>query len=58
MVVSEGFSVFIGFEEGDSRRYASPGKIECSGFQEGHFRHSGKPFAHHNTNIEIEINIA
>ena len=58
MVVSEGFRVFIGFKVGGSRCMLPQEKIECSGFQEGHFRHSGKPFVHHNTNIQIEINIA
>ena len=33
------------------------GKIECSGFQECYFKHLGRPFAYHNTNIQIE-NIA
>ena len=38
--------------------HAPPGKIECSEFRECYFRHSCRPFAHHNTNIQTEINIA
>ena len=58
MAFGEGLSVFIGFKVRGPRGMLPWDKIECSGLQVWYFRHSGKRLAHHNTNVQTEINIA
>ena len=54
MVFGESLSSFIGFKVGGSRGMLPQEKLNV---QQCYFRHSGRPFVHHSTNIQTEINI-